>query len=207
MVLQGSPFGLSSVVLNFNRTPALQTAFSRRTAAVASSFFSDDIGMVDLSVARGSGQEAIKLGFRCAGLELDEAKEQSLAPERCYRGQSVDAGRTSALGVVKFDLKPHYRENVNTSIAEVLASGRCSSGTAAKIRGHAGWASITIHGKCGRVGQWALVQRQYFDDIEAITPALERSLHYIQLLCQVVGPSEIYIWNQRRPAVRIYSDA
>ena len=110
-----------------------------------------------------------------AGLELDEAKEQTLAPERCYLGQSVDFGRASALDVVKFDLKPYYRENMDTSIAEVLASGRCSSGTDAKIRGQAGWASTTIHGKCGRIGQWALVQRQYFDDLEAIIPALEQS--------------------------------
>jgi hypothetical protein len=42
IILFGSPSGLSSVVLNFNRAQALQTSFLRRCCGVMSSYFFDD---------------------------------------------------------------------------------------------------------------------------------------------------------------------
>ena len=86
---------------------------------------------------------------------------------------------------------------MEASIDAILQNGRCTSGTAAKIRGKAGWAATAVHGKCGRIGQWSLVQRQYFDIVDFITPDLERSLQYIKLLHVFVGPRAVPIWYQR----------
>ena len=43
-------------------------------------------------------------------------------------------------------------------------------------------ASASMHGKCGRCAQNALLQRQYFDSSDDITPQLERELIALKLL-------------------------
>ena len=69
LMLLGSPFGLSSAVLNFNRTPALQTAVLRRCLGVLSTHhFYDDFGIVDVAAAHGTAQAAVRQAFTLAGL-------------------------------------------------------------------------------------------------------------------------------------------
>ena len=61
IVLNGLPFGLSSAVLAFNRTPALLSSVARRCCAAPAVFFFDDTGVVDVSFAQGSAQAAVRL--------------------------------------------------------------------------------------------------------------------------------------------------
>ena len=75
LVLHGPPFGLSSSVLCFNRTPALMTAVCRRWTASAVLQFFDDSGVCDLTCARGSGQAALRTCHSLAGIDLDSLCE------------------------------------------------------------------------------------------------------------------------------------
>jgi hypothetical protein len=110
-------------------------------------------------------------------------------------------------GVVSFDLKPGFRDAVAADIHKILGDKILTSGQAAKLRGKFGWASTGTFGKCGRGGQAALVQRQYFDSSDALTPHLVDALWFHLLLATVVPPRIVQIGRPPVPPVRIYSDA
>ena len=73
-----------------------------------------------------------------------------MGPQRFCLGQSISA-------TIRFDLKPGFRESMVAMIDGTIASATCPSGLASKIRGKAGWAASTVHGKCGRIGQYPLL--------------------------------------------------
>jgi hypothetical protein len=205
-----NPNALNNGAIGFLKKPVnrddLQVAFARRTCGVPCANFFDDIGIVDLHVSRGSGQRAISHLFGSCGLLLDSEKEQRMAVQRIFLGQCVDVGRASANGQVQFCLKPGFREDLSDFVDNILDSETCTSGTAAKLRGKAGWASSAVHGKCGR-SQAALVQRQYFDVSSELTPQLANELVFIKLLHTFVGPRQVQVLQVQQPFCRLYSDA
>ena len=75
VVLNSLPFGLTSAVLNFNRSPALLTAVARRTTGCAASYFFDDSRVVDLVAGQGFAQACLRV-YSLAGVELDPDKSQ-----------------------------------------------------------------------------------------------------------------------------------
>ena len=207
VILFGCPFGLSSVVICFCRTPVLQCAVSRRCCGVACDSFFDDIENLDTRAAEGSGQRAVNKVFGLCGLGLDPVKKQPVGDQRIYLGQAVEVARATVTGFVQFSLKPGFREDMYDFIDDVLDAGVCTSGTAAKLRGKAGWAACAVHGKCGRGAQAALLRRQYFDVEETISEDLERELVALKLLHQFVGPRQIPAVLPSKCFSRLYSDA
>ncbi|CAK9103822.1 TauD domain-containing protein, partial [Durusdinium trenchii] len=207
VVLDGLPFGLSSSVLNFNRTPALLTAVARRFCGCAVAHFFDDSGIVDLSCSNGLAQAIVREVYALAGAHLDPAKSQSPAGCRTFLGLSVNVALAATAGVVEVDLKPGFRETIKAEIESVLESSTLTSGQAAKLRGKFGWAASGTYGKCGRGGQAPLVQRQYFDHSDFLTSSLRDALNFHLLLATFVGPKQIAVFNEPMPPIRIYSDA
>ena len=207
VVLNGLPFGLSSSVLNFNRTPALLTAVARRFCGCAVAHFFDDSGIVDLSCSNGLAQAIVREVYALAGAHLDPAKSQSPAGCRTFLGLSVNVALAATAGVVEVDLKPGFRETIKAEIESVLESSTLTSGQAAKLRGKFGWAASGTYGKCGRGGQAPLVQRQYFDHSDFLTSSLRDALNFHLLLATFVGPKQIAVFNEPMPPIRIYSDA
>ncbi|CAE8721778.1 unnamed protein product, partial [Polarella glacialis] len=182
VILRGMPFGFSSAVLNFNRTPALATAAARRmTAAMAASFF-DDTGIVDSKAGVGSAQASVGTVYNCMGADLAPVKRQPMAAQRVFLGLLADVARARTEGFMHFDVKPFTRQELATDIDNIIAEGQCSSGQASKLRGRFGWAATAAYGKCGPGGQASLVQRQYFDAEDDLTPALTTTLAYMQFL-------------------------
>ena len=59
IVLWGCQFGISSVVISFTRTPALQCAFAKRVGRVPAAFLFDGIGILDLAATHGSGRDLV----------------------------------------------------------------------------------------------------------------------------------------------------
>ncbi|CAE8593271.1 unnamed protein product, partial [Polarella glacialis] len=159
IILRGMPFGFSSAVLNFNRTPALATAAARRmTGAMAASFF-DDTGIFDSKAGVGSAQASVGTVYTCIGADLAPAKQQPMAAQRVFLGLLADVGRAHTSGFMYFDVKPFGRQELATDIDNIIAEGQCSSGQASKLRGRFRWAATAAYGKCGCGGQASLVQR------------------------------------------------
>ena len=167
------------------------------------SFF-DDTGVVDASFAQGSAHAAVRLVYSLAGAELGLEKSQPPGQRRTFLGLSVKVG---SLSRCTFDLKPGSREQLRSFIDEILSSGRLSSGQAAKLRGKFGWAASGTYGKCGRGGQGALVQRQYFDDQGDLPPVLTHSLLFHRQLAALVPPRLVSLQPLPTNPARVYSDA
>ena len=199
LVLLGSPFRLSSAVLNFNRTPALQTAVLRRCLGVLSTHFYDHFGIVDVAAAHGTAQAAVRQAFTLAGLQLDPEKGHPMYGQRVFLGQVLDVARAAVTGSVQFTLKPGFREAMNAQIDGVFNEARLGSGFAAKLRGQFGWASTTVHGKCGRGAQAALIQRQFFDVSEELTLPLQHELLFHKLLHALWGHGRSPLCSPRCP--------
>ncbi|CAE8598126.1 unnamed protein product, partial [Polarella glacialis] len=181
VILRGMPFGFSSAVLKFNRTPALATAAARRmTGTMAASFF-DDTGIVDSKAGVGSAQASVGTVYSCMGADLAPPKRQPMAAQRVFLGLLADVGRARAEGFMYFDVKPFTRRF--------------------------GWAATAAYGKCGRGGQASLVQRQYLDAEDDLTPALTTTLAYMQFLALNVPPRTIRLLGPPLAAVKVYSDA
>ena len=207
IILQGLPFGMSSAVLCFNRTPAFLSSLCRRTLASAVLQFFDDSGVCDLASARASAQAELRKCFHLAGAELDEAKSQPPADCRAYLGLSVNLARAALSGQLSFDLKPGFRESLQDEIQSILHENRLASGRASKLRGKFGWAATGTYGRCGRAGLAPLIARQFHDDNEELSSALIDCLRFHLHLAEFVPPRLVSLVPLGSRPVRVYSDA
>jgi hypothetical protein len=206
-ILRGMPFGFSSAVLNFNRTPAMATAVARRMAGTMAASFFDDTGVVDCKGGVGSAQASVATVYKSIGAALAPPKRQPMASQRVFLGLMSDLGKAHTEGYMFFDVKPFTRKELCAEIDVILEEKVCTSGQASKLRGRFGWAATAAYGKCGRGGQAALVQRQYFDVEDCLTPALETTLAYMHFLACHVPPRTIRLLGPPLAAVKVYSDA
>ena len=206
-MLHGHPYGLSSAVLNFNRTPALFTAVARRCACVLCDNFFDDTGIVDCPAACGSGQAFVRHAYSLAGALLDDSKSQPMCVQRVFLGVLADLGQVTETGVVVVDLKPGLRDALLCDIDALFDSQCCTPAQASKLRGRLGWAATAMYGKCGRGGQSALIDRQYYDTEIALSPPLAHSLLYLKEMVALVPPRQICVLGRPQAAIRLYSDA
>jgi len=207
IVMYGCPFGLSASVLCFCRTPTLQAAVARRCFGALCCNFFDDMGTIDLLAARNSAQRCIGVLFRTGGLQLDAVKQQPMGDQRVFLGQAVDVGRLRPTGAIQFALKPGFREEFALDIDAILDNRVCGSGSAAKMRGKAGWSSTALHGRCGRGCQAALIKRQYYDCTEILDDQLEKELIGMKILHEFVQPRQVHILAPCRRCSRLYTDA
>ena len=207
IVLLGMPFGMSSSVINFCRTPALHTAFGRRYFGVVYAAFFDDTGITDLSCCAQSSQVGVQLIYHAAGTHLDPGKSQVMALQRACLGLSVNVGAATFPDNVLFDLKPGFQHGTDAIVCQIFEEERCTSGTASSLRGRFRWAATATFGRCARGGQSALVARQYYDREECLTAPLSHDLIFHKMLPLVVGIRQVPVLHFRRPTCVIYSDA
>merc|ERR1712051_388948 len=59
VLMHGCPFGLGSLVLSFNRYPALTTAFFRRTLFLVEGSYFDDNVVMDLAPSASHAQQLL----------------------------------------------------------------------------------------------------------------------------------------------------
>ena len=207
IVSQGLPFGLSSAVLCFNRTPTFLAALCRRVCAAPVLQFFNDSGIADLECARGSAQAAMRACFSFAGAELDPGKSQPPAACRVFLGLSANLALANSDDCISFDLKPGFREALADEVRAILSDGRLNSGRASKLRGKFGWAASGTYGRCGRAGLAPLVTRQFTDTSDELTPALRDCLRFHLHLAEFVPPRLVSMAQAQPRPVRIYSDA
>ncbi|CAE8586815.1 unnamed protein product, partial [Polarella glacialis] len=160
---------------------ALKNAARRMKGTMAASFF-DDTGIVDSKTGGGSTQASVGAVYNCMGADLVPPKRQPMAAQRMFLGLLADVGRARNKSFMYFDVKPFTRRRFS-------------------------WAATAAYGKCGRGGRASLVQRQYFDAEDYLTPALTTALAYLQFLALNVPPRNIRLLGLPLASVKVYSDA
>ena len=207
-IMYGCPFGMSSAVLNFNRLPALCIAAARRCMGVMSgAFFDDNIG-IDIAAGRGSGEDGVVQVFEGVGGALAPPKAMPPASRRVFCGIDSDLGHAARTGEVVMYVKPFVKEDLVEAMDRCMNEGVLTAAKAAKLRGGLGWSATASYGKCGRIGQAALADRQYRDKhVTCITPAIEKAFQFFKLLLEVVPPKRVRVVGAQGPPVVIYSDA
>jgi len=203
----GNPFGMTSSVLNFNRLPTLLVSAARRIFSVIAGAYFDDNNAVDVGCANRSGEAALVTVFTDCGAFLNEAKAMPPASRRNFLGLDIDLGPAVSEGQCHVDLKEHMKTDIVAYVDTILKEGKCTSGKASKLRGLLGWSATGTYGKCGRVGQTALLKRQYEEDITYLTPALTQALQFAKELLTVVPRKSIQMLGLRPSPVIVYSDA
>jgi len=90
----------------------------------------------------------------------------------------------------------------------ILASGRLTSAEASTLRGKYSFAAFGLFGKAGRVALRPLIDRQYAEDSQDdVTEPIRRSLIWMKWLLKVLPPARTELCGNRRPVIRIFSDA
>ena len=205
-IMRAHPFGLASAVLNFNRLPTLATAATRQWTGTAVAGYFDDSGILDLSCARGSGQDSLNVVYEVLGVTLDPTKRQPMASQRTFLGVLLNLAGVHEKQAMSIDVKPGLRESLMAEIDGILTQDHLSSGQASKLSGKFQWAGSAMYGRCARGGQGPLVRRQY-ESSDDITPELARSLKFMRALLHVIGPRKICLSPSPRPPVVLYTDA
>ena len=130
-----------------------------------------------------------------SGSELAPPTSMPGASRRVFLGVDSDLGPAVRIGFVNLDLKPFVRTDLVAYMHRIIASGSFSSSQASKLRGGLGWTATVAYGKCGRIGHFALTQRQYFDHTTEIEVVL--SLGFVLPSCPSPPPSHILVWVGR----------
>ena len=162
---------------------------------------------MDLESARGSGQESVWYIYNLCGVDLDPHKRQAMGVQRVFLGVQLDLSRAVTDSTLFVDLKPGLREGLLREIEFVLECKHLPPAAAAKLRGKLVWASAGMFGKCGRIGQHALICKQYHDQTDQVSPHLENALRYLHAMLQCVPPRCIHLSSSFEPCVIVYTDA
>ena len=160
-VMNGSPYGVGSVVLTFNRFPTLATAAARRIFCIPAGAYFDDIATLDVVAGRGSGRQTMHHFLTTLGAPPKKAKSYSLAAVRPYLGVCINLSHILEDGLVDIIPKEITRRQTAGAL-EQSASTRCLPlALAGKYRGKSGWIASNTFGRLGRMGQSALKAQQY----------------------------------------------
>ena len=82
----GELFGLSSAVMNYNRTPRVLTAIARRWLMLMMAMYFDDASLQDISSAKGKGQRHMQALNRMIGVPFAAEKSIPLGKSADFLG-------------------------------------------------------------------------------------------------------------------------
>jgi len=138
--LRGLPFGMGSVVNQFNRLPHLKTAVSRRLfGMLACHYFDDELFLDQLLHVRGSST-MIRALANLWGIKYSPLKSQRLSAWTGFLGQQYDWSGFSSTQSITFGIKQTTRDKASSMLGDALAQDRLTPGTASKIRAFcSGW--------------------------------------------------------------------
>ena len=122
-------------------------------------------------------------------------------------GNYVDLESAAVDGFIIQDVTEMFRLNLIEFIDWIIASDRCPSADAGKIRGCFGWTTSREWGKVARLIQGPLIMQQFRKESDVMDDTLRSILHFARHLLLQVASARIPIWPMiKRPTV-IYSDA
>ena len=108
---------------------------ARRIFGVLSTAFFDDNATLDLQVAFGWGQAAVKLCYTFVGALLSVPKSMPMASERIFLGTTVSLGMATVTGEGRLDTKPGIRQATKDMLVKASEENYLSATQSGKVRG------------------------------------------------------------------------
>jgi len=149
----GHNFGLLSAVINFNRVPALFTAFSRAFFALWLKDYFDDNFLTDTETAKESGREALHALYNAAVFPLHPGKRVRPMSVARVLGVMCDLSAFQSHLEVRFYPAPGRVEECLRLLDVIEDNGRLYPASARVLVGKLGF---TLSAAYGRVGRAAL---------------------------------------------------
>ena len=207
--LRGLPFGMGSVVNQFNRLPHLQTAVKRRLLGLLVCHYFDDELLWEV---RELAHRSYRLGARLSslwGIIYSDDKRQQMSSMSDFLGNQYDWTQFAQACAAGFSVKESTMMKALHLIASHQESGKMTPAEASKLRGLLSWVDRGVTGRALRGALTALSARQYWDhpNGHALTPALYSALEYARLVLEVVPPRLIQFRHVQRPHRVLYTDA
>ena len=143
-------FGIGSVVVSFNRLPALATAVSKRFGLCICAAYFDDLITLESVNFRASARPFLLLVLKVLGAPPSPAKSIPLGQHRAWLGAALN------LATVKddmyFTLQP--KESSVSQIIQgcqlAISRGSLTPAEASTLRGQAGWTTtLSLHDLAG----------------------------------------------------------
>ena len=92
-------------------------------------------------------------------------------------------------------------------VNQCIESGRLSGAVASKLRGTVQWTDLQMCGRPCRAALAALVDRQYHDPGDQLTPALEEAMVFLAFAIRHMPDHYIRLCTPSLPLVIVYTDA
>ena len=202
-------FGIGSVVVSFNRLPALATAVSKRLGICMCAAYYDDLITLESLNFRASARPFLLLVLTALGAPPTPAKSFPLGQHRARLGAALN------MATIKDDLYFTLQPK-ESSVAKVIqgcraaiARGSLTPAEASTLRGQAGWTATLSAGRFGRIGMQFLKTRQYQSHSErSLLDVVDaQALEFLAFLVSVAPPRAVFFGRSGRPLFRVYSDA
>ena len=207
-VMKGCPFGLGSVVVHFNRYPALLVAVARRLFGLMHGAYFDDNILIEPHVTAPAADDVLNELLRALGTPPKPSKRFDMASHRVFLGAAVTHIHTEHGCSMVLAPKEATRQQVQADIQQAIDTKRLTSAQAAKLRGRSGWLASNSFGRIGRLGSAVLKRLQYKQHSGNLSESDVRALRFHLHVVQHVPPRTINLGpsSAQRPLV-LYSDA
>ena len=208
VLMHGCPFGLGSVVLTFNRYPALVVAATRRVLCLLHGAYFDDNLLLDFEPSAPAAQGLLTTTFTTLGTPPKVSKKFPMSQYRPFLGTSMEVAAAMPYGTVMVKPRDHSRQAVVEDLQDALDARRLTPGQASKLRGRSGWVATNTFGKIGRMGTALLKHLQYgHRDSPHLLPSQINQLQFhLQVVKRVRGRAVNLTGTEEKPVVA-YTDA
>ena len=207
--LRGLPFGMGSVVNQFNRLPHLKTAVLRRLLGLLACHYFDDELLLESRMCAGASK-AISLRLsRLWGIRYGEHKRRPMSTCCPFLGSAYDWADMGRTGCATFGVKASTVAKADGQLSGFIKGDKMTPGEASKLRGLLMWLDTGLLGRPCRGALSALVARQYWERAhnDEVTPALATALRYLHTATTTVPPRIVPLHTGDRPHVLLYTDA
>ena len=159
--MQGCPFGLGSVVLQFNRYPALVVAAARRILGLGMAAYFDDNILAEPHASSPGARDCLLQLFDLLGTPPKRSKTLDMSAHRVFLGASVTHMIDKNESKVIIAPRESTRAQVLSDLGAAIVARSLTSAHAAKVRGRTGWLACNSFGRIGRIGSAVLKRLQY----------------------------------------------
>ena len=124
--MKGCPFGLGSVVLTFNRYPALVVAASRRLFGLLRGAYFDDNILVDVAGSAEHASQLLTDLFTTLGTPPKPGKHFPPSQYRNFLGTVAEVAAAGSEGIAVVKPKNASRAAVVADLDEAISAGKLS---------------------------------------------------------------------------------
>ena len=207
--LRGLPFGMGSVVNQFNRMPHLKTAVLRRLLGLMACHYFDDELLIDSTHCAGASKTLALRLAALLGIRYSPNKRQPMSTWTIFLGHTYDWSQVASSGAATFGIKATTQAKATRLIVEHISTNSMSPAEASKLRGLLMWLDTGLTGRPCRGAMAALVARQYWErpPSHALSDSLRQALAYIHAAICLLPPRALSLLHTEAPQTVIYTDA